>query len=329
MGTQRTTSRGRRVWGLLGLTASVGMALAGLAIRNWPVLAAEGSDVLRMIVGDRLVATIENDFYQTRDSLHQWEQALRPIAPESPWAGETKPPAQAPGSPIARTGSHIARQTAGADLSPWNLPDLSPLSRAPGEGRWTPVLQDSSGRPIIAKTFLHPDPQRPYAYAAVVAFDLNATRLHFVLGFDEPASAVRLNRPGRIPAGDLQPGVLLAAFNGGFKARHGQFGAMVDGVTVLPPRQDLGTVAIYANGHVAMGAWGTDLSATPDLAAWRQNGPLLIRHGVAADPATTDTPAVWGEIMGGKTATWRSGLGLSANGRTLYYAAGPSLTLSR
>jgi hypothetical protein len=102
---------------------------------------------------------------------------------------------------------------------------------------------------------------------------------------------------------------------------------MVDGVTVLPPRQDLGTVAIYADGHVALGAWGTDLGATPDMVAWRQNGPLLIRHGLAADPTTTDTPAVWGEIVGGKTATWRSGLGLSADGRTLYYAVGPSLTL--
>ncbi len=49
---------------------------------------------------------------------------------------------------------------------------------------------------------------------------------------------------------------------------------------------------------------------------------------MAADPATTDTPAVWGQIVGGKTATWRSGLGLSADGRTLYYAVGPSLTLA-
>lgn len=321
----RTRKRRRWILASIGLAVPVCMALGFLAIENWAALAAQGSDILRMMVGDRLVATIENDFYQARDALHQWEQTIRPTAPESPWA-VTKAPA--PGSSVARSGSQTAQSAARVATTPWHLPELSPLSHAPGEGRWTPITQDASGEPIIAKTFLHPDPQRPYAYAAVVAFDLNATRLHFVLGYDEPTSAVRLNRPGRVPANDLQPGVLLAAFNGGFKARHGQFGAMVDGVTVLPPRQDLGTVAIYADGHVAMGAWGTDLSASPDLVAWRQNGPLLIRNGVAADPATTDTPAVWGQIMGGKTATWRSGLGLSADGRTLYYAAGPSLTLT-
>ena len=30
--------------------------------------------------------------------------------------------------------------------------------------------------------------------------------------------------------------------------------------------------------------------------------------------------------MNGATAVWRSGLGISADGRTLYYVAGPSLT---
>jgi hypothetical protein len=325
---QRTTSRRRWVWGLLGLSASVWIALAGLTIANWPALAAQGSDVIRMIVGDRVVATLENDFYLARDSLHQLEQTVRPAAPNSPWAGEASTAASAPIAPNAQPGSHTAQHAAVVAPTPWNLPSLSPLSAARGEGLWTPLTLDPAGRPVVAKTFLHPDLQRPYAYAAVVALDLSATRLHFVLGYDEPASPVQVSRPGRIPAGDLQPGALLAAFNGGFKARHGDFGAMVDGVTVLPPRQDLGTVAIYADGHVALGAWGTDFGASPDMVAWRQNGPLLIRHGVAADPATTDTPAVWGEIVGGKTATWRSGLGLSADGRTLYYAVGPSLTLA-
>ncbi len=280
------------------------------------------------MIGDRLVANLENDFYQARDSLHQFKQTVRPAPPDSPWAGEPNTAASAPSTPNAQPGSHTAQHAAAVVPTPWNLPSLSPLSPARGEGLWTPLTLDPAGRPIVAKTFLHPDVLRPYAYVAVVAFDLNATRLHFVLGYDEPASPVQVSRPGSIPATDLQPGVLLAAFNGGFKVRHGHFGAMVDGVTVLPPREDLGTVAIYADGHVALGAWGTDFGATPDMIAWRQNGPLLIRHGMAADPATTDTPAVWGQIVGGKTATWRSGLGLSADGRTLYYAVGPSLTLA-
>jgi hypothetical protein len=40
-----------------------------------------------------------------------------------------------------------------------------------------------------------------------------------------------------------------------------------------------------------------------------------------------DAPQDWGCTVKGATATWRSALGLSADGCTLYYAVGPSLTL--
>ncbi|MBI3176690.1 MAG: hypothetical protein HYZ35_01745, partial [Chloroflexi bacterium] len=37
-------------------------------------------------------------------------------------------------------------------------------------------------------------------------------------------------------------------------------------------------------------------------------------------------PQDWGFTVNGVTAVWRSGLGISADGRALYYVAGPSLT---
>jgi hypothetical protein len=79
----------------------------------------------------------------------------------------------------------------------------------------------ASGRPICVigqtlayRAFLQPDPERPYAITAIVAFDLHAIQLHFVLGIEEPRSPVAIPRTGKIPLADVTSGRLLAAFNG-------------------------------------------------------------------------------------------------------------------
>ena len=186
---------------------------------------------------------------------------------------------------------------------------------------------DATGNVIAYRTFLQPDPQRPYATVAVVAFNLQATRLHFVLGYEEPASSVFISRPARIPVSDMQPGKILAAFNGGFKAEHGHFGVMLDGVTLIPPRDGFGTVAIYDDGKVILGAWDKDIISSPHLVAWRQNGPLIIQNGQINPLTAVTDPQVWGYTTDGSTATGRSALGISPDGIVLYYAVGFNLTL--
>jgi hypothetical protein len=98
-------------------------------------------------------------------------------------------------------------------------------------------------------------------------------------------------------------------------------------VALLPPIAGLATLAIYRDGHVSMGVWGSDITATPDLIAYRQNCPLLLDGGALTKQANTDDPALWGRTVKNKIATWRSGLGLSADGRYLIYAAGDGLTV--
>jgi hypothetical protein len=102
---------------------------------------------------------------------------------------------------------------------------------------------------------------------------------------------------------------------------------MVDGRIVLPPKVGFATVAMYRDGRVRIGAWGTDIVAEPDLVAWRQNGPLVIAHGQITPQTNDTTSRDWGIILNNVTAVWRSGLGISADGRVLYYIAGNSLTL--
>jgi Phosphodiester glycosidase len=207
----------------------------------------------------------------------------------------------------------------------WQPAPVIPLGKLAGEGQWSPYLQAVNGQPVAYRTFLQPDPRRPYSIPAIVAFDLQATRLHFVIGTVEPRSSTpRPPGTGLIPAADREPGVLLATFNGGFKARHGEYGAMAGGFTALPPINGLATVAMYADGRVQIGQWGKDIKGTPGLVAWRQNGEMIIHNG-QINPDTASGAVPWGKTIKGESITWRSALGLSADRRTLYYVAGLQL----
>jgi hypothetical protein len=196
-----------------------------------------------------------------------------------------------------------------------------------GEGVWLPYLHDSEGHVVAARTFLQPDPERPYAIVAVVAFDLARTRLHFVLGFNEPSLPDGPKGNGLIPEQDREAGVLLAAFNGGFRAANGQFGAMADGIVALPPKSEMATVGIYRSGEVWIGSWGVDIDDTPDLQAWRQNCRLIIQDGMISPKVYNNSITDWGASISNQIVTRRSGLGLDREAKTLYYFAGPSLSM--
>jgi len=211
------------------------------------------------------------------------------------------------------------------------LPSLAPMV-APalaGEGVWTteglPAASPGLPAPVV-KTFVRPDPVRPYAIVTMLQFDLRDTNLHMVAGIQQPGGSRGLPGPGVIPSADQQGGALLATFNGAFKEADGAGGMMVDGTVYVPPIQGAATVAVTANGRVIMGTWGVDWrlnSGNTTLVAWRQNGPLLLDHGVM-NPLTYNA-AAWGISILDHTYTWRSALGLTNHG-TLLYAAGNALS---
>jgi hypothetical protein len=108
---------------------------------------------------------------------------------------------------------------------------------------------------------------------------------------------------------------------------HGRWGAMQQGREVVPPRDGFMTVAIYNDGRVAVGEWGRDLFPGEDYAAWRQNGRPVVQDGQIHERVYNNSIADWGAALSGDIVTWRSGLGISGDGRTLYYVAGPSLSM--
>jgi len=156
---------------------------------------------------------------------------------------------------------------------------------------------------------------------------LSHTHLHFIMGTLEPASPTAPARTGKIPATDREPNILLAAFNGGFKARHGEFGAVQDGITYLPPKDSLGTVVMYSDGHVRLGEWGKDVTMSSDIISLRQNGPLVVQAGQINPRIYNNDPKDWGYTVNDVSPTIRTGIGLSQDNRTLFYFCGPSLSM--
>jgi hypothetical protein len=161
----------------------------------------------------------------------------------------------------------------------------------------------------------------------VVAFDLTAVDLNFVLGSEEPSLPNGARGNGRIPNADNVPGTLLAAFNGGFMATHGEYGAMSNELEVLPPKEGLATVAIGQDGHIQIGKWGEDILPDNNWLAWRQNAHLVVENGAITAETEANSLYYWSGSINGEVVTWRSGLGLSTDGRTLFYFAGPSLSM--
>jgi len=332
---------GRVLLVMLALAAGAGILLCvGLyyALSVRPELGAQGADLLRKVVGQEAVAQLETTVYNEKDQIDRELAHAGLKQPQAPWqepapaeavaTGAAAPGVVAPGPGAHRSQSGQIPVPTTAPKNAWLPTALTPFGPLSGEGEWQPYLFDPSGHAVAYRTFVAPDDERRYVVAAIVAFDLRATQLHFVLGSEEPKSTVVVERSGRIPSSDAQPGRILSVFNGGFKADHGQYGAMFNHAIVLPPISGHMTVAMNPDGIVHMGAWGREIAASDDALWWRQNGPPIIYRG-QVNPLTSEmTARNWGASISGTVAVWRSALGLSEDGRILYYAAGDNLVVS-
>jgi hypothetical protein len=310
----------------------------------WPSSAAQGADLLRNVIGDTAVTQLEEIAFQTIDALQRWEYS-HGKAPQAPWidwspalsrasiiptytilADQTKTACVSLSASTAQTGTSKIPTPIPALMS-WHPPTIPAMGDLSGEGQWIPYLFTLKGEPIAYRTFLQPDPDRPYAIATLVAIDVTKIRLHYVPGYEEPASKLQFLRSGRIPGPDRDSGDLLAAFNGGFLTRHGSYGVMINGLTLVPMRLGMGTLAIGKDDHILIGEWGTDINSDDEYSVLRQNGPMIIADG-EINPRTNETSiSDWGATLQGEIATWRSAIGISEDGTSLYYLAGWNLTM--
>lgn len=318
---------------------------------------------LRQLIGNEAVASLESLLFGAQDSAKRFQYDMGLTRPEAPW--QVSVPVSNEPTPVDYQTPHLETPmppnntpTAGdegalfADFSAmlvatpavtttkkivgpmvdpvpvvvaWRPADLQPLGTLAGEGEWLPYLFNPAGETVAYRTFLQPDPERPFTIVAIVAFDLTKTRLNFVLGTEEPHLPGSPFGSGVIPTADKTAGHLLAAFNGGFMATHGQYGAMANGLEALPPKEGLATVAINETGQIRIGAWGSDILPSDKLVSWRQNAYMVVHNGKITPESVSNSLDYWSGSINSEVVTWRSGLGISQDEKVLYYFAGPSL----
>jgi Phosphodiester glycosidase len=299
--------------GLVFVLAAV--AIVAVIPAVLPSVGAQAADLLRSALGPDAVASLEIVSFRIQDAVNQSLYSITGSRPSITLGGGDSTGGGS-GLLAPQPNSRIARISNAVSASP--------------QIGWRSLGPSVDSAPAMAQALLHPDPQRPYAGIALVRIDLSKLSLHMMPGFQEPAHSQNVLKSipniGLTPAADVAH--LVAGFNGGFKAVNGHYGMMVDGTTLLPPVPGIATIAIYQDGRVRIGAWGTDILPSPDLIAYRQNCPPIVETGQLNPEVSVDNRAVWGNTVGNREITWRTGLGITQDGRYLIYAVGNATTVS-
>jgi hypothetical protein len=279
------------------------------------------ADGLRAVIGVDAVANLEDFAYHVQDRVNRVFR--RGEKPRAYWSvPATRPKAAV--SPLPRPAKDDS--VPAAALPPFRPADVGPVHRswsAPGDGEWVPIVDPDrpDDAPYMMKTLLHPDKTRSWAEVFVVAIDLRRVRPYLVPGRKEPQAtedgALDMVRPGVIP--EAARDRVLAAFNGGFKTEHGQYGMAVDGVTIVKAKPGVCAVALYKDDSVRVATWDKLAAGEANMVWWRETPVCMYENGVLhwrlADPKLEKK---WGATLDGDTVIRRSAIGIDASGSVLF-----------
>jgi len=169
----------------------------------------------------------------------------------------------------------------------WPPPPMTPMVTPPlpREGEWIaldndPFITPNPGAPTAFVTsFVRADKSRPQTRVYVTLWDPRQIALHMQAGTVEPVSASGEAGPGVIPRAPEVIRRVVAGFNGGFQAIHGEFGMQADGVLYLPPKPYAATVLEMRDGSTALGSWPEKSEVPDEVLSYRQNLTALVEHG--------------------------------------------------
>jgi hypothetical protein len=258
----------------------------------------------------RQAADSSSELSSPAPPAHTASPGAEPEPKETPTASTVETPTAAPSPPSART------------FPPPDIPPPFERSAAEGDGVWKPlgVARAHDGAPLLYTTVLHPHEASKFITLTLVAVDLSATRLSFLPGTDDVGERKVPFSPGLVPAAERER--LIAAFNGGFMPRHGRWGMRVGETTILPPREPGCTVAIANDHSVRIRSWPALAPLEAELRVLRQTPPCLIEQGAVHADLLRNQAKAWAGQTPGIVTRRRSAVGLSADGRVLYYAVG-------
>ena len=218
----------------------------------------------------------------------------------------------------------VAKAPAGG--GPAHLPAPPPVPLVvspalPGEGQWQPTGPLVGGHPAMYVAQFRADNIYTSQITSAVWIDPTALRVRLEPGAQEPGGTW----PQPPDLTGTAEASAVAAFNGGFRFQDARGGFYLDGHTAVPLRTGAASMVIDTNGRIDVGAWGSEVTMTPQVSAVLQNLVPLVDHGQIAPDATYGDTRIWGATLGASTVVARSGIGVTADG-ALVYVAGPALT---
>jgi hypothetical protein len=242
-------------------------------------------------------------------------QAVSSVRPASSTAPSSTPPAASVAEPATPSSS------ASGAFPPPDVAPPSARSAEPGDGKWQPfgTPREPGSEPLLYTTVIHPHEASRFITLTLVAIDLARLRIELMPGVDDVGKQRVPFAPGLVPARD-QPG-LVAAFNGGFMPQHGRWGMRVAETTLLPARDPGCTIGLEGTG-VVIRSWPALAAKSAALRAFRQTPPCLLEEGELHADLLAGRERAWAGQTPGIVTRRRSALGLSQDGRTLFYALG-------
>jgi hypothetical protein len=315
--TRKRRRVGRTLWRITVVLIS-NLALLMLfwsAVHRVPWLGPAVADGLRAMWGPEPVAWLEDVAYGIQDRINRWR--YRDSEPTKFWeVPEEK-----------REAAAHPKQAGGFFPEPYAPPYKGVAT--PADGTWVPIVDphEPDAPSAMFKSMVHPDPRRSFAALAVVAIDANAFELHLMPGTREPEShKVKSNdRPGVVPAEHAE--ALFAAFNGGFKATHGNYGMMHNGVEYLQPLDFACTFARYRDGGFRIATFSKMKTEVEKMTYYRQTPPCLVEDGEIHSVLNYHENAKnWGATVSGETVIRRSAIGLDRERKVLFYGLGEAMT---
>ncbi|HEY8945088.1 MAG TPA: hypothetical protein VIM73_12535 [Polyangiaceae bacterium] len=321
---RKTRRRWPRALAISG-AASLGAVVAlWIAIHRYDWLGPLVANTLRALVGPDTVAKLEDLVYAIEDRANRILK--RDEAPKAYWkvpeARVSAPPPSLSSPPPA--GSAPTEP----ELPPFRPRDPGPAHKkwsAEGDGIWVPIVDPRrpDEQPYMFKTLLHPDVTRGWAEVFVVAVDLRRVDVHVMAGRHEPKpenekSVAGYERPAKIPEHHQEE--LLAAFNGGFMTEHGGWGMKVDGVTLVSPKPNGCTLALFEDGSKRIATWKHLADMEPRMQWYRQAPECMYENGKIHPGLTAGSQRKWGATLDGDTVIRRSAVGLGEDRQILYVA---------
>jgi len=192
-----------------------------------------------------------------------------------------------------------------------------------GEGQWR-VLETVKGQPAMFGTFLRPSSVYTSYVAGIVSMDQRLVSFQLRPGAEDPGPGNWKAQPW-VPPGTRTG--LIGTFNGGFKINTSGGGFYLNGDTSGTLTKGAASVVYYRNGTIKIGVWGRDVKMTSNVVGVRQNLKLIVDHGRVPASVNQDVEANWGATLGGGYYVWRSGIGITRDGRIIF-VYGPALNVS-